>query len=137
MIPSPRPVAPRTPDAASAARRTIRTAPAPPKPTPAPAAPARPTWLPREASLKPALAVMGALAGFAIAYAAAHATGTGSAYELRALKRRIDEEQRRSELLVARKTELEAVPTVLRKARALGIDVDTYRTPDRVLEARP
>ena len=132
MSPTARTAPPRnSASPATAPRRVVRLEPAPPRPVP----PARPLWLPREASLGPSLAAMGALAGLAIAYAAAHATPTGAAYELRALNRRIAEEQKRAEELRAAKTLLVAQPRVVAEAKKLGIDV--FVTYDHVLEPRP
>lgn len=116
----------------TAAPRTIRTETPPPRA--AAPAPPRSAWLPREASLKPALALMGALAGFAIAYATAQAGLTRSAYELRNLNRQLAEQKSYAARLEAQKAVLELSPGVL--ARAVKLGIDTTLPADRVLEAR-
>lgn len=104
-------------------RTRSRTAP----PTLAPAPPQqkgsrRALLLPRERSLKPALALMAVFTFSAVAYISVHAFSTGESYELRRLSRAIRAERDRHESLVKERARLLSAKSLSANGRSRGLE---------------
>ncbi|MFM7323252.1 MAG: hypothetical protein ACKO5K_17280 [Armatimonadota bacterium] len=108
--------------------RTVRTVVGTPgrsvRAVPAPEVAARPrsaAFLPGEKTPTGIWSVVAAVGGVAIPYLGAIAVPTGTSYNLREVERRITAEETRNERLTAQRSRLLSLPSLLGRARKLGV----------------